>query len=420
MTEEIKTRIEQIQNGKVPDGYKKSLTGKWIIPDSWNVIKLSDVATHKILKNTELKYKETYTNSATQGIIKQTDYFDKNISNKENISGYYIVDENDYVYNPRISTSAPCGPINKSHIKKTGIMSPLYTVFSMNKENKQNAFFEEYFRSSFWHRYIKEIANYGARFDRMNISTEDLFNISIPFPPLPEQQKIAEILSTQDKIIELKQKEIEEKQKQKKYLMQKLLSNDGKKFTIGDVVIDKEKWKEEKLGNICTFLDNQRRPIESKERIKGIYPYYGASGIIDYVNDYIFDGEYILLGEDGANIVLRSTPLAFKIQGKTWVNNHAHVLKPNENIDIDFLINYLENLVYDKFNTGTAQPKLNRDVCEKIQIKTSSLPEQKIIAEILSAADKEIELLKNGLEQEKQKKISLTQLLLTGIARVKV
>lgn len=256
MTEEIKTRIEQIQNGKVPDGYKKSLTGKWIIPDSWNVIKLSDVATHKILKNTELKYKETYTNSATQGIIKQTDYFDKNISNKENISGYYIVDENDYVYNPRISTSAPCGPINKSHIKKTGIMFPLYTVFSMNKENKQNAFFEEYFRSSFWHRYIKEIANYGARFDRMNISTEDLFNISIPFPPLPEQQKIAEILSTQDKIIELKQKEIEEKQKQKKYLMQKLLSNDGKKFTIGDVVIDKEKWKEESFSNIFNILRN--------------------------------------------------------------------------------------------------------------------------------------------------------------------
>lgn len=225
MTEEIKTRIEQIQNGKVPDGYKKSLTGKWIIPDSWNVIKLSDVATHKILKNTELKYKETYTNSATQGIIKQTDYFDKNISNKENISGYYIVDENDYVYNPRISTSAPCGPINKSHIKKTGIMSPLYTVFSMNKENKQNAFFEEYFRSSFWHRYIKEIANYGARFDRMNISTEDLFNISIPFPPLPEQQKIiAEILSAADKEIELLKNGLEQEKQKKISLTQLLLT----------------------------------------------------------------------------------------------------------------------------------------------------------------------------------------------------
>lgn len=90
-------------------------------------------------------------------------------------------------------------------------------------------------------------------------------------------------------------------------------------------------WEEKKLGDISEFLDGKRKPIKESDRlkIKGIYPYYGASGIIDYVNDYIFDEDIILLGEDGENIVSRNLPLAFKVTGKCWVNNHAHVIKPN-------------------------------------------------------------------------------------------
>lgn len=397
MTEEIKTRIEQIQNGKVPDGYKKSLTGKWIIPDSWNVIKLSDVATHKILKNTELKYKETYTNSATQGIIKQTDYFDKNISNKENISGYYIVDENDYVYNPRISTSAPCGPINKSHIKKTGIMSPLYTVFSMNKENKQNAFFEEYFRSSFWHRYIKEI---------------------------------------------------EEKQKQKKYLMQKLLSNDGKKFTIGDVVIDKEKWKEESFSNIFNILRNNTFTRADLNFTSGLVKniHYGdilvkfpsilniENNIVPFLNnniqlkentDYLQNGD-IVIADTAEDYTAGKAIEIINIKDKRIVSGlHTIPCRPKtKSFAPKWLGYYINSPTFHNqlipLITGTKVSAISKYDISKTFIPIPSLPEQKIIAEILSAADKEIELLKNGLEQEKQKKISLTQLLLTGIARVKV
>ncbi|NLC92744.1 MAG: restriction endonuclease subunit S [Treponema sp.] len=391
MTEEIKTRIEQIQNGKVPDGYKKSLTGKWIIPDSWNVIKLSDVATHKILKNTELKYKETYTNSATQGIIKQTDYFDKNIS------GYYIVDENDYVYNPRISTSAPCGPINKSHIKKTGIMSPLYTVFSMNKENKQNAFFEEYFRSSFWHRYIKEI---------------------------------------------------EEKQKQKKYLMQKLLSNDGKKFTIGDVVIDKEKWKEESFSNIFNILRNNTFTRADLNFTSGLVKniHYGdilvkfpsilniENNIVPFLNnniqlkentDYLQNGD-IVIADTAEDYTAGKAIEIINIKDKRIVSGlHTIPCRPKtKSFAPKWLGYYINSPTFHNqlipLITGTKVSAISKYDISKTFIPIPSIPEQKIIAEILSAADKEIELLKNGLEQEKQKKISLTQLLLTGIARVKV
>ena len=121
-------------------------------------------------------------------------------------------------------------------------------------------------------------------------------------------------------------------------------------------------WRKVRLGEIASFLDERRKPIREGDRAKmqGKYPYYGASGIIDYVNDYIFDEELVLLGEDGANILTRSSPLAFRVSGKCWINNHAHVLKPKSNNDIDFLSISLERISYEKYNTGTAQPKLNK------------------------------------------------------------
>ena len=159
-------------------------------------------------------------------------------------------------------------------------------------------------------------------------------------------------------------------------------------------------WKDEKLEDVVDFLDDRRKPIKDSDRnnIKGIYPYYGASGIIDYINDYIFDEELLLLGEDGANILSRSTQLVFKATGKYWVNNHAHVLRPKENYNIDFLESCLENINYEPYNTGTAQPKLNQEVCRKINIKTPSLKEQVKIGKTLSLLDKKIELQTKKIE----------------------
>ena len=157
-----------------------------------------------------------------------------------------------------------------------------------------------------------------------------------------------------------------------------------------------EEWNEVKLGDISTFLDNKRVPLKEDDRkhMKGEYPYYGASGIIDYVNDYIFDEELILMGEDGANIVTRSSKLIFLAKGKYWVNNHAHVIKADNNINQYFLSESLERINYEKYNTGTAQPKLNREVCQKIKVKIPQFNEQNKIANFLLSIDEKIELLK--------------------------
>ena len=148
-------------------------------------------------------------------------------------------------------------------------------------------------------------------------------------------------------------------------------------------------WSECTLQEVVDFLDGQRKPLESADRAKrqGKYPYYGASGIIDYIDDYIFDEPLLLLGEDGANIINRSSPLCFIATGKYWVNNHAHVMRPRKGQNIKFICELLESLDYTRYNTGTAQPKLNQEKCRQIALHLPTYEEQCHIAEFLSLVE---------------------------------
>jgi len=153
-------------------------------------------------------------------------------------------------------------------------------------------------------------------------------------------------------------------------------------------------WKATTLGKESFFHDAKRIPLSQQERSKmqGKYRYYGASSVIDHVNDYIFDGDYVLLGEDGANILDRNSPLAFVVTGKIWVNNHAHVIEAKGSTC--FLAEALERLDYNQYNSGTAQPKLNSKTCHGIKFTTPALPEQEKIAAFLTSVDDRIDQLK--------------------------
>ena len=426
MTEIIKQRIEKIRRGEIPDGYKKTKVG--IVPVEWEITKLKLISSHVTRKNTHGNVQTTFTNSATQGVIKQTDYFDKEISNKENISGYYIVEEDDYIYNPRISVSAPCGPINKSHFAEKGVVSPLYTVFKMRSELRKNAYIEFYLKSSFWHRYMCGVANYGARHDRMNITNDDFFEMPIPFPPERDQEKIAEILSAQDRIIELKLKLIEEKRRQKKYLMQQLLT--GKKRLPG---FDKE-WKKQKMSSIL-----RERKEENKNQTLRICSVAVNSGVVDQfehlgknmaasdTSNYhvVHYGDVVYTksptGEFPYGIVKQS-----QLDENVAVSPLYGVYEPI-NYEIGYLIN--EYFMYPNNANGYLLPIINKGAKNTINISNSTfvipsiyLPtdckEIKKIVEIFKIANKEISILQQDLEQEKQKKKALMKLLLTGIVRV--
>lgn len=162
-----------------------------------------------------------------------------------------------------------------------------------------------------------------------------------------------------------------------------------------------EEWKEYKLGELCDILDSKRIPLSSsqREKRKGCYPYYGAQGIIDYVDDYIFDGTYLLVAEDGENLKSRKQDIAQLVSGKYWVNNHAHILGSNGTSDIRLLCYILNKTDISGYITGSAQPKLNQANMQSIRLTLPSLPTQQKIANILSSLDDKIEVNRRINEQ---------------------
>jgi len=146
------------------------------------------------------------------------------------------------------------------------------------------------------------------------------------------------------------------------------------------------------LGEVTINFDSQRIPVKELDRVSGPYPYYGASGIIDWVNDYIFDGEYLLIAEDGENLKTRKTPIAFMANGKIWVNNHAHIVQGNERALTKFLYYAINGLDVTPYLTGSTFPKLTKANLNNIRLIVPPLDEQRSIAHILGTLDDKIEL----------------------------
>ncbi|MBJ9954874.1 MULTISPECIES: restriction endonuclease subunit S [unclassified Acinetobacter] len=216
------------------------------------------------------------------------------------------------------------------------------------------------------------------------------FKIAIPCPENPKksleiQAEIVRILDAFSAITAELTAELNIRKKQYNYYRDHLLN-----FEYGQV-----EWKV--LGELAENLDSKRKPITSGLRDVGDIPYYGASGIVDYVKNYIFDGDFLLVSEDGANLLARNTPIAFSISGKTWVNNHAHVLKFDTYAERRYVEYYLNSIDLTPYISGAAQPKLNKKNLESIRIPNPSLNEKKRIVTILDKFDALINSTSEGL-----------------------
>ncbi|BCG27783.1 restriction endonuclease subunit S [Pseudomonas aeruginosa] len=203
-------------------------------------------------------------------------------------------------------------------------------------------------------------ANYPA------VSDKIIKESQIPLPPLPEQKRIAAILDKADAIRRKRQQAIQ-------------LADDFLRAVFldmfGDPVSNPKGWEVKPLGSLVVNKDGKRIPIKASDRadMAGEYPYYGASGVIDYVNDFIFEGRHLLIGEDGANLLARSTPIAFIADGRYWVNNHAHVLGEKNSLSLDYLAFSINMRGLESFVSGSAQPKLNQENLNKIPIQVPPL-----------------------------------------------
>ena len=188
--------------------------------DAWEQRKLGEIANKVLDKNIGLQYVETLTNSAEYGIISQREFFDHNISKIESLEGYYIVQNNDFVYNPRISTTAPVGPINRNKLGRSGVMSPLYTVFRV--ENVDFTFLEYFFKTNCWHAFMNYNGDSGARSDRFSIKDNIFFEMPIVIPRIEEQIKIGKYMLKLDNLITLHQRKLEKLQNIKKACLEKM------------------------------------------------------------------------------------------------------------------------------------------------------------------------------------------------------
>lgn len=375
----------------------------------WEEKKLSDFMTRLTRKNSNNESSRVLTISSVDGLIDQGEFFKKQIASKDT-SGYYLLKKGDFAYNKSYSVGYDYGSIKRLDRYEDGVVSTLYICMSLTSDTNSD-YLTHYFDSMKWNKSVSEISAEGARnHGLLNIPTESFFQTKhFLAPTLAEQQKIADFLSNVDSIITAETKILNTLQKKKKALMQKLFtqqlrfkSDDGTDFPT---------WEEKKSEECVEILDSQRKPIESKERAnrKGIYPYYGASGIIDYIDDYLFEGESILLGEDGANIINRNSRLAFIATGKYWVNNHAHIMKANADNLNYFICEYLESLDYSKICAGSAQPKLTQDVIRNLTIKVPCKAEQQKIADCLSNMDSLIQTQQNVVTTWQQRKKALLQ-----------
>lgn len=244
-----------------------------------------------------------------------------------------------------------------------------------------------------------------------SLSKTTINKINIYIPEIPEQQKIADCLSSIDDLIDAESKKLKALEKYKKGLMQKLFPAEGK--TLPEWRFPefrgKREWRIKPLGKICTNYDSRRIPITEKDRARGEIPYIGASGVIDYINDFIFDEDLLCVSEDGANLVARTYPIAFSISGKTWVNNHAHVLKFSHKYTQNIVESYLNMINLQDFLTGMAQPKLNRAKLDIIPIPLPETEEQQKIADCLSEIDTMIAGQSDKIEWLKAHKKGLMQ-----------
>ncbi|APR08815.1 restriction endonuclease subunit S [Lentilactobacillus parabuchneri] len=246
--------------------------------------------------------------------------------------------------------------------------------------------------------YRDKWSRYGQPGSQVNLNSDLVKNQSISIPSMDEQQKLGEFFTSIDNLIAANQRKLDLLKEQKKGYLQKMFPKNGSKFPQLRFAGFADAWEQRKVSELADRYDNLRVPITASERVAGETPYYGANGIQDYVEGFTHNGEFVLVAEDGAND-LQNYPVQY-VDGKVWVNNHAHVLQAKEErVDNKFLTNALKHTNIEPYLVGGGRAKLNADVMMKINFKVPTLPEQVQIGKFFDNLDHLITLHQRKLEK---------------------
>lgn len=380
---------------------------EWIgeIPEGWEVIPAKF-----LFKNSDIRRiadDEQLTSSQQFGIISQKDYTEltgsKVVLANKGLADWKHVEPFDFI----ISLRSFQGGLEMSEI--TGCITWHYIV--LKPCHKICSYYYKWlFKSDSYIRALQRTCSFIR--DGQDLRYSNFIQVPLFEPPLAEQEKIADYLNAEcfriDAMLTKTRSSIEEYKKLKQAVITQAVTKgvrgeremkDSGVEWIGEI---NHSFSLIKLKYICSILDQYRKPISADKRSQTgsvLYDYYGASGAIDKIDDYTIDDHVMLIGEDGANLRMRNLPLMYEVNGKAWINNHAHILKPTERVDFYYLFYALEGLDINPYITGSAQPKLSQEKLQNIWVPLPDFEEQQEIATYIRSKCAEIDELIAKKEQ---------------------
>ncbi len=365
---------------------------EWIgdIPEQWEIGRIGQLYTERKEKVSDVDYPPL--SVTMKGILPQLSTAAKTDAHDDR----KLVRKGDFAINSRSDRRGSCGisPYD-------GSVSLINTILTPRGE-MHPAYYEWLFHSvMFSDEFYKW--GHGIVDDLWTTNWQDMKKIAVPLPPYDEQAGIAEYLKHScgeiDVVIAQTQRTIEEYKTLKQSIITEAVTKgvrgprpmkDSGIAWIGEIAED---YDLQKLKYAAEILDQFRSPITADQRNQDaevLYDYYGASGAIDKIDGYTIDDHVMLIGEDGANLRMRNLPLMYEVNGKAWINNHAHILKPKANVDFYYLFYTLEALDINPYITGSAQPKLSQENLKNIWLPIPSIEEQYEIVEYLKCRISEI------------------------------
>ena len=387
--------------------------------DLWKVVELDSISQKVKTKNINNKFENVLTNSAEFGIIPQRDFFDKSIANLKNLNSYYVVQPNDFVYNPRISNKAPVGPIKANFSNSTGVMSPLYYVF--RTQNIDVFFLAKYFDTSYWHKFMKLNGDTGARSDRFAIKDSVFKKMPIPFPSLPEQSAIGSLFRSLDDLLASYKDNLANYQSLKATMLSKMFPKAGQ--TVPEIRLDgfEGEWE---VVNLGTLIDNYDEiisgesgfPIATSSR-KGLYlqnDYFegGRTGIDLTLDFHRVPIGYVTYRHMSDDSIFKFNKNNFETD--VLVSKEYPVFISNCISDIDFLLYHLNNSrLFLRFSTmqklGGTRVRLYYKNLITYKIAVPTVKEQQAIGTYFSNLDNLINSHQEKISQLETLKKKLLQ-----------
>lgn len=404
MKESIKKRIEAVRRGEVPEGYCR--VHPYVIPNDWEVVKLENITKRTSRPNKDGKDRPAYSINNRKGFVPQNEQFEEGSYEDLDKSAYKIVRKGEFAYNPaRVNV----GSIGRLRNAEEVAVSSLYVCVSVD-DKVDGEYFDAWTKSL---DFYKETVRNTEGSVREYLFYENFANMRMPIPSRAEQKKIAEILATCDRVIELTQGKIDELNKLKQTCLRKMFPQKGQAVPEARFPGFSDPWEQRKLGDMCEEFQSGSFISASEIYDSGTYPVYGGNGLRGYTESYNHDGVFALIGRQGARCGNMNIS-----KGKAYFTEHAVACKANKSHDTEFLYYLFGTLNLGQYSGQSAQPGLAVGNLVEVVAKAPTKNEQVAIASYFIKLDNLITLHQRELEEYEKYKKALMQLLLTGLVRV--